>query len=207
MALNNVSDLLQGIKRLFVGMQGVKSDLTMETIKTNDAGALKVSAELTGSNVEQTIGSAIPSKANLIGISDGTNIRPMSGILEGTALVSAARTATTSVPVITNYTAKGIVVFLNVSVASGIGGLQVRIRFLDPVSGNPVAINAAPTAIAAIGTFAYLVYPGASATAPGAVTYNVVQVTPASITKNISISITHGDTSSYTYSVGYALLN
>jgi len=49
MALNNVSDLLQGIKRLFVGMQGVKSDLTMETIKTNDAGALKVSAELTGS--------------------------------------------------------------------------------------------------------------------------------------------------------------
>jgi len=48
MALNPISDLLQGIKRLFVGMQGVKSDLTMETIKTNDVGALKVSAELTG---------------------------------------------------------------------------------------------------------------------------------------------------------------
>ena len=54
MALNNVSDLLQGIKRLFVGMQGVKSDLTMETIKTNNAGALKVSAELTGSSLLNT---------------------------------------------------------------------------------------------------------------------------------------------------------
>ena len=52
MALNNVSDLLQGLKRLYVGLQGVKSDgVTMETIKTNDAGALKVSAELTGSTV------------------------------------------------------------------------------------------------------------------------------------------------------------
>ena len=50
MALNPISDLLQGIKRLYVGLQGVKSDgVTMETIKTNDAGALKVSAELTGS--------------------------------------------------------------------------------------------------------------------------------------------------------------
>ena len=50
MALNPISDLLQGIKRLYVGLQGVKSDgVTMEKIKTNDAGAMKVSAELTGS--------------------------------------------------------------------------------------------------------------------------------------------------------------
>jgi len=50
MGLNSVSDLLQGVKRLFVGLQGVKSDgVTMENIKTNDVGAMKVSAELTGS--------------------------------------------------------------------------------------------------------------------------------------------------------------
>ena len=53
MGLNSVSDLLQGVKRLFVGLQGVKSDgVTMENIKTNDVGAMKVSAELTGSNVD-----------------------------------------------------------------------------------------------------------------------------------------------------------
>jgi len=59
MALNPISDLLQGIKRLYVGLQGVKSDgVTMEKIKTNDAGAMKVSAELTGS---------LPPGDNLIG--------------------------------------------------------------------------------------------------------------------------------------------
>jgi len=54
MALNPISDLLQGIKRLYVGLQGVKSDgVTMETIKTNDAGAMKVDGtmQLTGSIV------------------------------------------------------------------------------------------------------------------------------------------------------------
>jgi len=51
MSLFSLSDLLDGSKRFFVGLQGKKSDSTMETLSTNDAGALKVSAELTGSNV------------------------------------------------------------------------------------------------------------------------------------------------------------
>jgi len=57
MALNSISDLLQGIKRIYVGLQGVKSDgVTMEKIKTNDAGAMKVSAELTGSSATRLAG-------------------------------------------------------------------------------------------------------------------------------------------------------
>jgi hypothetical protein len=42
MALNSVLEILSGTKRLFVGLQGKKSDNSMETIKTNDAGAMKV---------------------------------------------------------------------------------------------------------------------------------------------------------------------
>jgi len=51
MSLFTLSNLLDGTKRLFVGLQGVKSDSTMETLKTNDDGALKVSAQLTGSTI------------------------------------------------------------------------------------------------------------------------------------------------------------
>jgi len=52
MGLFPLSDILQGTKRFFVGLQGLKSDgTTMENLKTNDTGALKVSAELTGSSV------------------------------------------------------------------------------------------------------------------------------------------------------------
>lgn len=42
MALFPLIDLLQGTKRIFTGLQAQKSDTTMETLKTNDAGALKV---------------------------------------------------------------------------------------------------------------------------------------------------------------------
>ena len=50
MSIFPLSELLQGTKRFFVGLQGKKSDgVTMETLKTNDSGALKVSSEIIGS--------------------------------------------------------------------------------------------------------------------------------------------------------------
>ena len=55
MSLNSVLELLEGTKRFFVGLQGKKSDDSMEAIKTNDAGALKVDGtmQLSGSNVKK----------------------------------------------------------------------------------------------------------------------------------------------------------
>lgn len=55
MALFPLIDLLQGTKRIFTGLQAQKSDTTMETLKTNDAGALKVEGtmQFSGSKAEQ----------------------------------------------------------------------------------------------------------------------------------------------------------
>lgn len=140
-----------------------------------------------------------------MGISDGVNVQHRTGNLEGTALASATRTASTSSPNIINNNARGIIVFLNVTAASGTGGLQVLVQSIDPVSGVGVQHNASPTAITATGVYAYAVYPGASA--PGVAGPNLVnQRTAGELARTFRIRVVHGDASSYTYSVGYSLI-
>lgn len=119
---------------------------------------------------------------------------------EGTALASAARTATANSADISNVNARGVMVFLNVTAASGTGGLVVRVQAKDPVSGQYMNINAAPTAITANGSTLYIVYPGSSGT--GAAALSTAMVIP----RTFRISVTHNDASSYTYSVGYSLI-
>lgn len=116
----------------------------------------------------------------------------------GTLLPSATRTAFTSAPQQTNYNARGVIVFLNVTAASGTGGLVVRIRGVDPVSGNGVYLNPSPTAIITAGTTAYTVYPGiASVNQQG---YNYV------LPKLWSVDVNHNDATSYTYSLNYCYI-
>ena len=117
-----------------------------------------------------------------------------------TLLASAARTGTTTTATQTNYNARGIVVFLNVTVASGTGGLQVQLGYVDPVSGNNILISTAPTAITATGIRAYIYFPG-NATG-GLVSQNNQTVLP----RSFYVSVAHGDGSSYTYSVGGSVI-
>lgn len=119
----------------------------------------------------------------------------------GTALASAARTATPAVSNLINYNSKGVMVYLNVTVASGTGGLTLTMRATELVASNPVQINTSPTAVTATGTYAYVIYP--SATSGSAFT----QPTNAPLPYKWSINIAHGDASSYTYSVSYAYLS
>ena len=97
MALFALSDLLSGTKRFFVGLQGLKSDgTTMENLKTNDAGALKVSAELTGSIVDTVI------------------VRKVE-----TVIARAVRSANASLDVTVPNGAKGAIVITHVYSATG----------------------------------------------------------------------------------------
>lgn len=118
---------------------------------------------------------------------------------QGTILPNAARTATTNSPVQTNYNARGVLVTLNVTAASGTGGLSLRIQVQDPVSGTFFNYNATPTAVTATGMYSYLVYPGVS----GGFT---TQLSPVVLPRTWQISVSHGDGTSYTYSVGYQLI-
>ncbi len=124
---------------------------------------------------------------------------PTGAPMEFTLLVSAARTATTDSTDQNNGYARGVLVHLNVTAASGTGGLTVRVQAKDPVSGAYVSLNAAPAVVTAVGTFAYLLYPGAGA---GGLT----QATSGGLPRTWRVQVTHGDASSYTYSVGAVLL-
>jgi hypothetical protein len=132
---------------------------------------------------------------------NGTNWDRQRNNVDGTAIASAARTATTSSADITNHNARGIAVVLDVSAASGSGGLQVSIQAKDPVTGNYAALNSAPTAVTSTGTRVYELYPGAVGGGSG-----IAQVANVALPRTFRITVTHGDGSSYTYSVGYTLI-
>jgi hypothetical protein len=89
---------------------------------------------------------------------------------------------------------------LEVSVASGTGGLQVQLFANDFDIGNAYqAVNALPTAVTTAARFTYCIYPGA---AGGAYT----QATSAGLPPYFTVKVTHVDASSYTYSLKAYLL-
>ena len=129
---------------------------------------------------------------------NGTTVDTWRNNIEGTALASAARTAQTNSSDIITYNANKIYVFLNVTAASGTGGLTVRVQAKDPVSGNYFSINSAPTAVTSTTSNGYLIGPGVSA--------GGTQATSSVLPRTIRIQVQVGDSSSYTYSVGYSLI-
>lgn len=115
------------------------------------------------------------------------------------ALTSATRTATTATARLSSERYAGIIVYLNVSAASGTGGLKVFVRGYD-VSGNAFKLNGGGTAKVATGQYAYVVYPGG-----GAAAGDIVDIQNAPISESFDIQVTHADSSNYTYTVSYEL--
>ena len=119
-----------------------------------------------------------------------------------TALASAARTASTNSADQLNYNAKGLIAVLDITAASGTGGLQLVVQGKDPISGNYAQLTVTPTAILAAGTYAYELHPGSSTAAPGAGNGLLQVRTAGALPRTYRIRVIHGDASSYTYSVG-----
>lgn len=117
-----------------------------------------------------------------------------------TGLASAARTSTTTTGDITNHNARGIIVYLNVTAASGTGGLQVQV-FAKSKNGIFKAINTLPTAVTSNATLTYGFYCAAGSSA-----YNFNQMNGGVLPRTFYIQVTHGDASSYTYSLDYDLV-
>ncbi|MDO8611276.1 MAG: hypothetical protein Q7R32_00435, partial [Dehalococcoidia bacterium] len=126
---------------------------------------------------------------------------------EGTLLASAARTVDTDGANLTNHNFRGIMVILNITVASGTGGLVPKVRIVDVISGQTCQINPNITAIVATGRYGFEVYPGSSNTVGASGTGWVAQRTAACLAGlTIQVGVTVGDASSYTYSLSYCLL-
>lgn len=121
--------------------------------------------------------------------------------ISGTALASAARTGTTVSSDLVNYNHSGVVVSLYVTAASGTGGLQVAIQMKDTIGNVYRQINATTSTYTSTGQYVFMLYPGIDAVNSNN-NQNVSQVLP----QQFRIQVTHGDASSYTYSVNYQMI-
>ena len=119
---------------------------------------------------------------------------------QGTLLASAARTATAFSPTMTNVNARGVKVSLQITGASGTGGLLLRIAGKDS-NGGQWNETVAPALVTATGVYVYEMYPGA-----GAAHADVIQSTSAPLGRLWYVSVTAGDATSYTYSVQYSYI-
>jgi len=116
-------------------------------------------------------------------------------------LASATKTATNATAKLRNRHVRGVLLLLNVSAASGTGGLTVRIRAYETISGNTINLLADTAAITATGTYGFLLHPNAGAAADG------IRVSRAFLlSQDWDVQISHGDASNYTYSLSAELL-
>ena len=141
------------------------------------------------------VNAALPAGANNIGDVDVLTLPATNA--EGTALISAARTATVSSADIVNSFSRGIHVVLDVTVDPAAASVVLTVEGKDPASGKYYAILTS-AAVNSVSTNIYRVHP---------------DLTPAAnlivndlIPKTFRITVTHADADSFTYSVGYSLV-
>jgi hypothetical protein len=111
-----------------------------------------------------------------------------------------SRTTTQNSAEFQNPDCSGLLLCMNVTGASGTGGLQPVLYSRDSTGGNSFQMNASPTAVTTTLYKAYLWHPTIT------VAYNtaagvVIQAATVLVSKYFLVSIVHGDASSYTYSV------
>lgn len=137
---------------------------------------------------------ALPAGTNNIGDVDVLTL-PATNV-DGTALASAARTATTSSSDITNSWGKGILVFFDVT-AVATSDVKVKVEGKDPTSGKYYTILEGAS-VTTISTNVYKVNP--------ALTAAVNSIANDILPKTIRLTVTHANANSTTYSVGYSLV-
>jgi len=122
------------------------------------------------------------------------------GNTELTVLASAARTASINSNDQINYNARGVMVWFNITVVPGVDTVQLLIQIKDPVSGTYSTILT-DTAQSAIGTRVAAIYPAIAAAAEDV---NIVRGYP--LPRTWRVRIVHSAATSFTYSVGAALI-
>jgi hypothetical protein len=121
-----------------------------------------------------------------------------------TLATSAARTSYWATTVQRNYGYSGIALLLNVTAASGTGGLKMGLDMCNPANTITQKLGTSPAAfITAIGQYCAIFYPGAAGNAtwtpnPGGVN--------TCLPEYYTASVVVGDASSYTYQLDACLL-
>ena len=115
-------------------------------------------------------------------------------------LTSSARTSTTNSTDQVNYNWRGLQLFLNISAQSG-GSVQLSLQVKDSISSNYMTVWTAAAPQTTVGTYVYMLYPGALDLASFT---EVVQLALAA--RTFRVVATHANGSSITYSVSADML-
>jgi len=157
----------------------------------------------TSVRVEGTTLGEVPEQGMTYNNGTGTDL-----VLNNIQLVlvpSGARTVAPAIATQACLNHRGVLLFLNVTAASGTGGLTVRIQAIEPVTGMAVVnLLTAAAAVTATGLYTYALYPGlpSPAVALGGVTMAQNGVLPRVWTA----TVTPSTTDSWTYSLAGAML-
>jgi hypothetical protein len=95
----------------------------------------------------------------------------------------------------------GCVIYLNITQASGTGGLTLNIQFKDPASGNYITVFTATTAYTTTGLRVFAFGPASNWS-----NQNLQADLSTALPRTWRVQITKGDASSYTYSVGCSMI-
>ncbi len=156
----------------------------------------------TSVRVEGTTLGEVPEQGMTYNNGTGTDL-----VLNNIQLVlvpSGVRTTAPAIATQSNLNHRGVLLFLNVTAASGTGGLTVRIQAIEPVTGTAVVNLLTAAAVTATGLYTYALYPNLpnTAAALGGLTLAQNGILPRVWTA----SVTPGTSDSWTYSLSAALL-
>ena len=118
------------------------------------------------------------------------------GNTEATLLASAARTASTNSPDQTNYNARGVFVFFDITAVPGGDTVQLVVQGKDPASGTYQALLTG-AGLSGTGFRAYAVYPGATDASSEMTDRNDLP-----LPRMWRARVVHSGSGSFTYSVG-----
>lgn len=130
-------------------------------------------------------------------ITSTNNISTLLTNVEGTALTSSARTTTLSSSDLTNTHGKGIHIILDITDLANTPSITLKIEGKDTLSGKYYTILESAS-ITTVSVNIFKVHPNLTATT------NLIA--NDIIPKTFRITMTHGNTDSITYSVGYSLV-
>jgi len=122
----------------------------------------------------------------------------------GTALASVSRTSNTQSLDIDCTGFQALLVTLSVTAAPGAGGLQIRLRTRDPVSGNLTGFFFGTVTISTVSTNCGIFGPGFGGFTSG--TSPVLGGAGIYLPDTVRIEVAHSTADPYTYSVGYVLI-
>lgn len=119
---------------------------------------------------------------------------------EGTLLASGSRIATCATADQTNYNARGVIAWLDVTAVSGSETLTLQLEMKDPASGSYLDMLESAS-INAIGNYNYTTYPGAPTEEE-----ELTEVVGFPLPRTWRVNVVHDSASPFTYSLGYCYL-